>query len=188
MRSPTEPQKIHLKLLPVQTWCNNNLEKFRAQSERPLILLLSLHPGLKKQLFALVFLHLVVSTGRSSHQQATHHYFYPAITTGSGMQKCTYFSSRSSSLLCVLLGAMANSVSSISNYGLQSHEMLWNWGKIKCICLRWRGKWRGWRIQDWSTTVFNDLSSPRLSGGSAIKLAREEITVYEELEFISKPG
>ena len=60
----------------------------------------------QKYLFALVFLHLVVSTGRSSHQQATHHYFYPAITTGSGMQKCTYFSSRSSSLLCVLLGAM----------------------------------------------------------------------------------
>ena len=106
MRSPTEPHKIHLRLLPVQTWCSNNLVKFRAQSERPLILLLSLHPGLKKQLFALVFLHLVVSTGRSSHQQATHHYFYPAITTGSGMQKCTYFSSRSSSLLCVLLGAM----------------------------------------------------------------------------------
>ena len=77
---------------------------------------------------------------------------------------------------------------SISNYGLQSHEMLWNWGKIKCICLSWGGKWRGWRIQDWSTTVFNDLSSPRLSGGSAIKLAREEITVYEELEFISKPN
>ena len=56
------------------------------------------------------------------------------------MHKCTYFSSRSFSLLCVLLGAMRRGMftpANISNYGLQSHEMLWNWGKIKCICLRW---------------------------------------------------
>ena len=131
-----------------------------------------------------------MSTGRSSHHQSAHHHFYPTITTGSGMHKCTYFSSRSSSLLCVLLGAIVRDCyasPSISNYGLQSHEMLWNWGKIKCICLSRGGKWRGWRIQDWSTTVFTDLFSPRLSGGSTIHLATKEITVYRELEFISKP-